>query len=254
MKYPFTPTGGGTELFSSPPPAPFLCSCFLFFWATRARYDKVVSTSGMTELKTVVVGDTDVGKTSLAARFVHGILPQVASPTIGASFLQKRVVVGGCEEIVLQIWDTAGQERFRAMAPMYYRHARIAVLVLDVSKPPLPIEKLDAWRQEIKAHAAPDVTIVVAGNKSDLDASSLPGLKEVCNSLQLPFFLTSALSGDGVDDLFNAAIQEAVDVARRKVVNEMSGEHSIEEIDKTARVVLGTGKKDARSGGRGGCC
>ena len=92
------------------------------------------------------------------------------------------------------------------------------------------------------------------GNKSDLDASSLPGLKEVCNSLQLPFFLTSALSGDGVDDLFNAAIQEAVDVARRKVVNEMSGEHSIEEIDKTARVVLGTGKKDARSGGRGGCC
>ena len=110
-----------------PPPAPFLCSCFLFFWAAaRARYDKVVSTSGMTELKTVVVGDTDVGKTSLAARFVHGILPQVASPTIGASFLQKRVVVGGCEEIVLQIWDTAGQERFRAMAPMYYRHARIA--------------------------------------------------------------------------------------------------------------------------------
>jgi GTPase SAR1 family protein len=31
--------------------------------------------------------------------------------------------------VKLQIWDTAGQERFRALAPMYYRGARAAVVV-----------------------------------------------------------------------------------------------------------------------------
>ncbi len=74
------------------------------------------------ELKTVVVGDTDVGKTSLSARFCHGAVPPMATPTIGASFLQKRleVVVDGAApvEVLLQLWDTAGQERFRSMAPM----------------------------------------------------------------------------------------------------------------------------------------
>ena len=31
----------------------------------------------------------------------------------------------------VQIWDTAGQERFRSMAPMYYRNAAAAILVMD---------------------------------------------------------------------------------------------------------------------------
>lgn len=45
------------------------------------------------EIKTVVVGDTDAGKTSLSERFCYGDSPMSASPTIGASFLQKRVYV-----------------------------------------------------------------------------------------------------------------------------------------------------------------
>jgi small GTP-binding protein len=39
----------------------------------------------------------------------------------------------GDVEISLQIWDTAGQERFRSMAPMYYRGAKAAICVFDVS-------------------------------------------------------------------------------------------------------------------------
>jgi len=42
------------------------------------------------ELKTVVVGDMEVGKTSLSSRFCHGQMPVASTPTIGASFLQKR--------------------------------------------------------------------------------------------------------------------------------------------------------------------
>lgn len=89
-----------------------------------------------------------MGKTSLSARFTHGEMPPASTPTIGASFLQKRLHVdppsaaaptGDAEgggtgssrgeqgssgeggepvEIVFQLWDTAGQERFRSMAPM----------------------------------------------------------------------------------------------------------------------------------------
>ena len=66
------------------------------------------------ETKVCIIGDSDVGKTSLSTRFCHGEFPENATPTIGASFLQKRVVIQNCE-INLQIWDTAGQERFRSM-------------------------------------------------------------------------------------------------------------------------------------------
>ena len=73
--------------------------------------------SGPLEVKVCIIGDTDVGKTSLSMRYCHGEFPENATPTIGASFLQRRVAVEGTE-ISLQIWDTAGQERFRSMAPM----------------------------------------------------------------------------------------------------------------------------------------
>jgi GTPase SAR1 family protein len=56
-------------------------------------------------------------------RYCHGEFPENATPTIGASFLQRRIAVEGTE-ISLQIWDTAGQERFRSMAPM---------VILDIS-------------------------------------------------------------------------------------------------------------------------
>jgi GTPase SAR1 family protein len=63
------------------------------------------------ELKTVIIGETDVGKTSLSSRFCHGGLPALTTPTIGASFLQKRIDVqvdGEVTEVVLQLWDTGG--------------------------------------------------------------------------------------------------------------------------------------------------
>ena len=73
------------------------------------------------EIKVCIIGDTDVGKSTLSKRYCEGVTPENTTPTIGASFLQKRLTVDGCD-ISLQIWDTAGQERFRSMTPMYYRY------------------------------------------------------------------------------------------------------------------------------------
>ena len=88
-----------------------------------------------TEIKSVVVGEAGVGKTSLSAYFCLGSCPTNPASTVGASFLQKRVNIANSStnatECCLQIWDTAGQERFRALAPMYYRGAKAAVIVCD---------------------------------------------------------------------------------------------------------------------------
>lgn len=100
--------------------------------------------------KLVIVGATDVGKTSITMRYCHGSLTTPTSATIGASFLQKRVIVpsryGKPRKITLQIWDTAGQERFRSMAPMYYRNAKAAILVFDLQHEST-FEKIIEWLQ-----------------------------------------------------------------------------------------------------------
>ena len=60
------------------------------------------------EAKIVVLGAQGVGKTSLVQRYIHGTFkPEQVEPTVGATFLTKRVVDSDTDTVVrLQIWDT----------------------------------------------------------------------------------------------------------------------------------------------------
>lgn len=201
------------------------------------------------ELKAVIVGDADVGKTSLSSRFCHGVAPNVPTPTIGASFLQKKITVKGARanqprDIMLQIWDTAGQERFRSMAPMYYRGARAALIVFDVTKPN-SFEGVEAWRRDLKKYAEAFCVVAVAGNKADQEHPDFDGAhaKEVCESLGVPFLLTSAITGENVDEIFGALVDRAVENSPEFVVNE-----SEERADVDLNAVASNQKKNK------GCC
>ncbi|DAZ99458.1 TPA: hypothetical protein N0F65_001643 [Lagenidium giganteum] len=147
--------------------------------------------------KIVIVGATDVGKTSITMRYCHGSFQTPTSATIGASFLQKRILVGDARrKMTLQIWDTAGQERFRSMAPMYYRNAKAAILVFDLQNE-ASFDKIKEWLQ----------VLAVVGNKCDCASSATFGFskaQEFAQEIGAMVFRTSAKTGDGVQNLFES--------------------------------------------------
>lgn len=153
------------------------------------------------EVKVVIVGDSDVGKTSLSIRYCHGDF-ESHQPTIGANFLKVRVPVDGTE-ISLQIWDTAGQERFRSMAPMYYRGAKAAICVFDVTSEE-SFHRVSSWLRDLKPFADPNCVICLAGNKCDkAEKFDLTMCEELAQSMGATFTKTSALTGEGVTELFD---------------------------------------------------
>ncbi|XP_073444073.1 ras-related protein Rab-37 isoform X7 [Dendrobates tinctorius] len=83
--------------------------------------------------KTILVGDSSVGKTSLLVQFDQGkFLPGSFTSTVGIGFTNKMVTVDGMN-VKLQIWDTAGQERFRSVTHAYYRDAQALLLLYDIT-------------------------------------------------------------------------------------------------------------------------
>lgn len=167
------------------------------------------------EVKVCIIGDTDVGKTSLSTRYCHGEFVENSTPTIGASFLQRRVLVDNAE-INLQIWDTAGQERFRSMAPMYYRGAKAAVCVFDVTDEE-SFHRVVIWLRDLKAHADPNVVVCIAGNKCDKPSNfDLAKCDELAKSIGATFIKTSALTGENVDLVFNTLSRKICEVYRIK--------------------------------------
>jgi Ras-related protein Rab-4B len=68
--------------------------------------------------------------------------------------------------IKLQLWDTAGTERFRSVSRSYYRGAAGAILVYDVTSR-ASFQALPTFLHDARALASPQLTVLLAGNKSD---------------------------------------------------------------------------------------
>ncbi|KAI5285407.1 hypothetical protein KEM54_000596 [Ascosphaera aggregata] len=96
----------------------------------------------------------------------------LSSQTIGVEFSSKIVKIGTGprrKRIKLQLWDTAGTERFRSVSRSYYRGATGAILVYDVSSQ-VSFNSLPTFLMDARALASPSLTVLLAGNKTDLSS------------------------------------------------------------------------------------
>jgi len=171
----------------------------------RQRHEQCRRKKKIVSYKLVLLGDASVGKSSSAERFVHGEFFAYHQPTIGASFLPKKMNVDD-REIKYEIWDTAGQERFRSLAPMYYRGAAAAVVMYDITDMQT-FNGAKSWVNELKLHGSADVVIAFVGNKTDREVDrSVPtdvAMKYASNEGCI-FMECSAKNGDNVNAIFMA--------------------------------------------------
>lgn len=154
--------------------------------------------------KIVLIGEASTGKTSLVNRFIHDKFSSNSEATIGAIFINKTITVDD-QEIRLEIWDTGGSEKYRSLAPMYFRDARAAIIVFDITNKNSFTSSID-WIEEFREKSQPSSIIVAAANKMDLEEKRQVSKEEATDfSFQngLEFIKdTSALTGQGVRELF----------------------------------------------------
>ncbi|KAF2236110.1 ras-domain-containing protein [Viridothelium virens] len=120
--------------------------------------------------KIILIGPSGTGKSCLLHRFVKNEWRILSSQTIGVEFASKIVKVGNGprrKRVKLQLWDTAGTERFRSVSRSYYRGSAGAIIVYDVASHS-SFRELPHFLNDARALASPQLTVILAGNKSDL--------------------------------------------------------------------------------------
>lgn len=56
----------------------------------------------------------------------------------------------------MKIWDTAGQEKYKSIAPIYYREAKIALCVYDITSAK-SFEVMQRWVNELQENGPKDI-------------------------------------------------------------------------------------------------
>lgn len=155
--------------------------------------------------KVVLIGAPSSGKSSLENRFINNNFVPNQEATIGAAFNSKVLKIDE-SEIKIDIWDTGGSEKYRSLVPMYFRDAKAAIVVFDITSEQSFTEASD-WIAEFRERGMPNSLIFGAANKIDLASDrKIKGdkIKEFAENHQLNFIIeTSALTGEGVNELFN---------------------------------------------------
>ncbi len=155
--------------------------------------------------KVVLLGDGGVGKTSLVKRFVHQKYDDKYIKTLGTNVYKKDILKtnqGRAVNLSLQIWDVMGQDSFPSVLKTSLMGANGVILVTDLTNK-ASLENLQDWLQLVFS-SSPEVSLVFLANKSDLDNVQFGynALKKVSDSFLAPYFLTSAKTGDSVNDAF----------------------------------------------------
>jgi len=162
------------------------------------------------DLKVVLLGDSNTGKTCLLHRYLHGTFCE-SMTTCGASFAAKTVQLPHRTGRI-GLWDTAGQERFDALSRFYCRGAGAALICYDLTDRASFDCVLRRWIKRVKEEAAKGCLLYLVGTKSDLTAERVVTAEAVAELAQKTHadgtFETSSLTGANVADVFDAVSRD----------------------------------------------
>ncbi|MHA2035465.1 MAG: GTP-binding protein [Promethearchaeota archaeon] len=155
--------------------------------------------------KVILTGDFQVGKTSLIRRFVENSFKENYIATIGVQISKKTVSLSEQNKMNFIIWDIGGQSfQMTPYRSRFYNGANAALIVIDRTRQG-NLSSVEKWYKDIKNSIPKDIPVIIVGNKSDLIDQleiSEDEIKEVAKQFGFHYILTSAKTGENVNDAF----------------------------------------------------
>jgi small GTP-binding protein len=165
------------------------------------------------QYKIIVLGDSNVGKTSLINKYCNDPCYDITTNTIGVDLKVKyKYINNECHK--MQIWDTSGQERFHSIISSFYNNVDGVLLVYDVNdKKEKSIASLKYWHDEVlRKNEKKHVQIMIIGNKEDkhflreniITSSDVKFITQIVNDdiYNVPVVVTNTINGVNIDYIF----------------------------------------------------
>ncbi|MEJ2278398.1 MAG: GTP-binding protein [Candidatus Lokiarchaeota archaeon] len=220
-------------------------------------YESRVNNNESYRFKFIIIGDHEVGKTSLIRRFVDNAFLHDYRATIGLNIISHEFEAFN-NRIGLMIWDIGAQRYFKRYRKTYYNGTQAAFIVFDLTSRE-SFENITYWHNELRDFIEnEDLPIIIIGNKKDLEdqrmvsfeegkslakdlselsdyykrseLSNYSDLSNISGSIKskISYVETSALTGDNVEDAFKLLsyhfILRSKEIEEERLKNEIQKE------------------------------
>ncbi|CCK70652.1 Ras family GTPase TEM1 KNAG_0E03990 [Huiozyma naganishii CBS 8797] len=131
----------------------------------RSRHSSIPGIKNQIDVQVGLVGDAQVGKTSLMVKYVQNIFDEEYTQTLGVNFLKRKVNLRSTD-IIFSIMDLGGQKEFINMLPLAAVGSSVIIFMFDLTRPKT-LQSIKDWFRQ--AHGLNDSAVpILVGTKYDL--------------------------------------------------------------------------------------
>lgn len=168
-------------------------------------------------LKVGLIGDSQIGKTSLMVKYVEGLFDEDYIQTLGVNFMDKKILIRSTN-ITFLIWDLGGQKEFINMLPLVLNDAVAILFMFDLTRK-LTLNSIKEWYRQVRGFNKTAIPFLI-GTKYDEFIDLLPQdqleithqAKKFGKAMRLPVIFCSTSHSINVQKIFKIILSKAFDL------------------------------------------
>ncbi|KAK4105125.1 small GTPase [Parathielavia hyrcaniae] len=168
-------------------------------------------------IKVGMVGDAQIGKTSLMVKYVEGSWDEDYIQTLGVNFMEKTISIRNTE-ITFSIWDLGGQREFVNMLPLVCNDAVAILFMFDLTRKST-LNSIKEWYRQGRGFNKTAIPVLVGTKYDHFVNLSREEQEEISNqarrfakAMRAALIFSSTSHSINVQKIFKIVLSKAFDL------------------------------------------